>query len=100
MTARTPLTSAEISAALASLPGWTSQADALQKTFHFNDYLAGVAFASAVGVVSEGLEHHPDLHIGWRKVTVSYNTHDAGGKVTAVDVQLAQAVEALPFKGV
>jgi 4a-hydroxytetrahydrobiopterin dehydratase len=99
MASRTPLTPAEISAALADLPGWSAEGDALQKTFHFEDYLAGVAFASAVGVVSEGLDHHPDLLIGWRKVTVRYNTHDAGSKVTAVDVKLAGAVEALPFKG-
>jgi 4a-hydroxytetrahydrobiopterin dehydratase len=99
MTNRTPLTPAEITDALADLPGWSSEGDALQKTFHFKDYLAGVAFASAVGVISEGLDHHPDLLIGWRKVTVRYNTHDAGGKITAVDVRLATAVEALPFKG-
>jgi 4a-hydroxytetrahydrobiopterin dehydratase len=99
MANRAPLSHDEIAAALVDLPGWSSERDALQKTFEFKDYLAGIAFASAVGVVSEGLDHHPDLHIGWCKVTVRYNTHDAGSKVTAVDVKLAQAVEALPFKG-
>ncbi|MCU0476890.1 MAG: 4a-hydroxytetrahydrobiopterin dehydratase [Anaerolineae bacterium] len=92
-----PLSDSDITAALADLPGWARDGDTLTKTYALPSYLAGVAFASAVGVLSEGLDHHPDLHIGWRKVTVRYNTHDAGSKITAKDVQAARAVEALGY---
>lgn len=92
-----PLSDADITAALAELPGWARDGDTLTKTYALPSYLAGVAFASAVGVLSEGLDHHPDLHIGWRKVTVRYNTHDAGSKITLKDVQAARAVEALGY---
>jgi 4a-hydroxytetrahydrobiopterin dehydratase len=93
-----PLTDAEISAHMAQLPGWAHEGGALTKQYRFDVYLAGIAFASAVGVLAEGLGHHPDLLIGWRKVTITVSTHDAGNQVTQHDIALAQAVEALPYK--
>lgn len=91
------LSDSDITQALADLPGWSREDDVLTKTYPFASYLAGVAFASAVGVVSEGLDHHPDLDIRWRKVTVRFSTHDAGNKITQKDVDAAAAVEALGY---
>ena len=98
MAARTPLTDSEITERLAQLPGWQRDGDTIKKTYKLNSYLAGLAFASAVGTIAEGMDHHPDMHIGWRKVTVSYNTHSAGNKITDTDFNAAAAIEALPFK--
>lgn len=92
-----PLSDSDITTALETLNGWQRDGDAITKTFSFTSYLAGIAFASAVGVLSEGADHHPDLHIGWRKVTVRYNTHDAGGKITHKDIDLARAIEAMKY---
>jgi 4a-hydroxytetrahydrobiopterin dehydratase len=91
------LTDSEISAALAELNGWMRDGDALVKEFAFDSYLAGLAFASSVGVVAEGLDHHPDMTIGWRRVTVSFTTHDAGNRLSAKDVAAAAAVDALGY---
>lgn len=91
------LSNAQVQDALGSLAGWEHDADTLTKTYKFDTYLAGVAFASAVGTVSEGMDHHPDLFIGWRKVTVTYTTHDAGSKVTQKDIDAATACEALGY---
>ncbi|MBI5671142.1 MAG: 4a-hydroxytetrahydrobiopterin dehydratase [Chloroflexi bacterium] len=96
--ARTPLTDSEITERLAQLPGWQRSGDTITKTYKLNSYLAGLAFASAVGTIAEGMNHHPDIHIGWKKVTVSYSTHDAGNKITDADFNAAAAIEALPFK--
>jgi 4a-hydroxytetrahydrobiopterin dehydratase len=95
--ASTPLSDAEIEQGLASLTGWERDGDTIAKTYAFDSYLAGVAFAAAVGTVAEGLDHHPDMLITWRKVAVRFNTHDAGGKITAKDLRAAQAVEALGY---
>jgi 4a-hydroxytetrahydrobiopterin dehydratase len=95
--ATTPLNPDELTAALTRLNGWALVSDQLEKTFQFKSYLEGVAFASAVGVVAEGCEHHPDLFIGWRKVKVSFTTHDAGHKVTQKDIDAAAAVDALSY---
>ena len=91
------LSDAEISAGLETLNNWTRDGDALVKAFNFDSYLAGVAFAASVGVVAEGLDHHPDMTIGWRRVTVSFTTHDAGNQLSAKDLAAAAAVDALGY---
>jgi 4a-hydroxytetrahydrobiopterin dehydratase len=92
-----PLTDTQIAEALGRLPGWERDGDNIRKQFQFDSYLAGLAFASAVGVVAEGRDHHPDITIGWRKVTVSYNTHAAGNKITQRDIDAAAAIQALHY---
>lgn len=93
----TALTEAEIIERLAGLNRWQRDGDMVIKTFQFDSYLAGVAFAASVGVIAEGLNHHPDMTIGWRKVTVSFTTHDVGSKLTAKDFAAAAAIDALGY---
>ena len=88
---------AEIKAGLAELNGWARKGDMLAKTFRFDSYLAGVAFAASVGVIAEGLDHHPDMSIGWRRVDVSFTTHDAGSKLSSKDFAAAAAIDALGY---
>ena len=92
-----PLSDAEIAARLESLPGWERDGDVITRTYKLDTYLAGLAFASAIGTLAEAQDHHPELIIGWRRVTVRYNTHDAGGKITARDFRAAAAIEALGY---
>ncbi|MDE2634838.1 MAG: 4a-hydroxytetrahydrobiopterin dehydratase [Chloroflexota bacterium] len=91
------LSDQEINASLAKLNGWARDGDELTKEFRFDNYLAGLAFASCVGVIAEGLNHHPDLVIGWRRVKVSFTTHDAGSKLTAKDLAAAAAIDAVGY---
>lgn len=91
------LSDQEITASLAKLNGWARNGDELTKEFRFDNYLAGLAFASGVGVIAEGLNHHPDLVIGWRRVSVSFTTHDAGSKLTSKDFAAAAAIDALGY---
>lgn len=93
-----PLSDAEIDERLSKLPDWEREGDTIKKTYKFDRYLSGIAFASAVGVIAEGQDHHPNMQIGWRRVTVIYNTHAAGNKITDKDFQAAEAIEALPYK--
>lgn len=91
------LTESEIAERLAQLKAWSRAGDALVKTFKFDSYLAGLAFASAVGVIAEGLNHHPDMRISWRTVTVSFSTHEAGNKLSAKDFAAAEAIDAVAY---
>ncbi len=93
----TALSDAKINEGLAKLNGWSRAGDVLTKSFKFDSYLAGVAFASTVGVIAEGLNHHPDISIGWRRVTVSFTTHDAGNKISGKDMAAAQAIDAVGY---
>jgi len=64
----------------------------LIKVLRFGDYLKGIEFAGRCGKIAEGMNHHPDLLIQWRKVTVSISTHSAGG-LTALDFEFANKIE-------
>src|SRR5687768_2192801 len=91
----TPLGTAEIKAALVSLPGWNLQADALAKGFKFGSFREAISFMVRVGFEAEALNHHPEWTNVYNRVEIRLNTHDAGGKVTAKDVELAQRIEKL-----
>ena len=60
----------------------------ITKTFEFNSYLDGIDFVNAVANVAEQENHHPDISIGYCKVTISLTTHDAG-TITEKDYKLS-----------
>ncbi len=93
--ARTPLNTDEINAALHELPGWSFAGDALTKSFTFADFQEAVGFMVRLAFHAEALDHHPSLHNVYNRVEIALNTHDAGNKVTEMDVKLAKAIEAL-----
>ncbi len=92
-----PLNDAAIIERLEKLNSWQRDGDRISKTFELANYTAGLAFATAVGTIAEGFDHHPDMHIGYKKVTVSFTTHSAGSKITEKDFQVAEAIEQLPY---
>jgi 4a-hydroxytetrahydrobiopterin dehydratase len=87
----TKLTDAEISQALASLPGWRREGDELVRTFDRGTFLEAVGFVNRIAPLAEKADHHPDLDLRYSKVTVRLTTHDAGG-LTRRDVALAQEI--------
>lgn len=93
----TALNETEIAHRLAGVNGWEREGMTIKKTFQMETYMTGLAFAAAVGTVCEVLGHHPDILIGWRRVTVSFTTHDAGYILTGSDFDAAAAVDALKY---
>ncbi len=83
-------------AALARLSGWSEVVgrDAIAKTFTFKDFNQAFGFMTRAALVAEKMDHHPEWSNVYKKVVVVLSTHDAGG-VTAKDVELAKAIEAL-----
>lgn len=90
-----PLTQTKIAAALKTLDGWKFQRDALTKTFELGDFREALSFMVRVGFEAEALNHHPEWSNVYNRVVIRLNTHDAGGKVTAKDVELATKIEAI-----
>lgn len=85
----------EIANALQRLPGWQLVKGRVEKTFAFDSYAQGVAFAVKVALLAEKSNHHPDsLEIMWNKVKIAYVTHSAGG-VTHQDLEAAAQVDTL-----
>lgn len=92
------LSDAAITEALSMLEGWERDGDKLVKTFETATYPQGLAFASAAGMVADGMNHHPDMSIGWKKVTLEFTTHDADSKITQKDVDTAKAINAITIR--
>lgn len=95
MPARDPLTEEEIRNALAQLDGWEFDEDQLVTSFEFEDFRSAVAFIVRLAFEAEAMNHHPELFNVFNRVDIGLSTHDAGGKVTATDIELARRIDAL-----
>jgi 4a-hydroxytetrahydrobiopterin dehydratase len=78
------LSAAKIKARLSKLPGWSKKGNALVKQFTFKGFPDAIAFVTRLAFDAEAADHHPDLLVSYKRVTVTWSTHDAGG-VTAKD---------------
>jgi 4a-hydroxytetrahydrobiopterin dehydratase len=95
----TALSAADIQSALSSLDGWSFDRDALIKTFTFASFREALSFMIRVGFEAEALNHHPEWTNVYNRVAVRLNTHDAGGKVTAKDFELARRIQKISWVG-
>jgi 4a-hydroxytetrahydrobiopterin dehydratase len=90
-----PLSDSQITDALKDLPGWTYRDDRLTRAYRLKDFSEALGFIVRIGLLAEQHGHHPELFNVYNTVKVSLNTHDAGGKVTRKDVDLAAAIQTL-----
>ncbi len=88
------LPDAEIARQLAETAGWSRVDNAIARTYRFRDFKEAMVFVNAVAKLAELENHHPDITIRYRDVTIAWWTHDAGG-VTARDVSLARKLNDL-----
>lgn len=91
---RTKLTPEQVTERLAATPSWGEANNEIHRSLSFPTYMAGVRFLDAVAELAETLDHHPRMVLEWCKLTLSLNTHDAGG-ITDTDFDFAQKVDAL-----
>jgi 4a-hydroxytetrahydrobiopterin dehydratase len=91
----TTLTDDEVHAGLAEgLAGWEFDGTAIHKEFAFGGFRSAIDFIQRVADVATEARHHPDLSNHYNRVGVSLSTHSEGG-VTAADLALARAIEAV-----
>ena len=64
---------------LSTLPGWQLQGDSIQRQFTFRDFAEAVSFVVRIGFAAEAVDHHPDILINYKRVTLTYSTHSEGG---------------------
>jgi 4a-hydroxytetrahydrobiopterin dehydratase len=84
----------EIDGRLAKLDGWTLDGDAIRKQYTFGGFPDAVAFVSRLVPMAEAADHHPDVTIDYKRVTLVYSTHSEGG-LTAKDFDGAAAADRL-----
>jgi 4a-hydroxytetrahydrobiopterin dehydratase len=74
------LSAADVNARLAQLDGWSVDGDAIRRQYTFDGFASAVAFVVRVGFDAEAADHHPDILISkYKKVTLTFTTHSAGG---------------------
>jgi len=93
MTSNRPLKSAALAKGLAELPGWGHRRGALVKDFTFPGFKEAMAFMVRVGFEAEAMNHHPEWTNVYNSVAVRLNTHAAGGRVSALDIELARRMD-------
>ena len=64
---------------LGDLPGWELDGETLRRQFTFQSFADAVAFSVRVGFAAEAADHHPDILIQFKRVTLAYTTHSARG---------------------
>jgi 4a-hydroxytetrahydrobiopterin dehydratase len=84
------LTDEEIAARMKEAPGWEVRDGKLHREFRFADFVSAFSFMSAVALVAERSDHHPEWSNVYNRVVIDLSTHDAGG-LTEKDFKLAAA---------
>ena len=87
------LTPDQITEALKTLPDWTFDGKGIRRQFSFQDFPEAVLFVSALVPGAEDADHHPDIEIHYKRVILSYSTHDEGG-LTQKDLDAAAMADA------
>jgi len=74
---------------------WEEKDNALYATFEFKDFIEAFGFMTAVAMLAEKQNHHPEWSNVWNKVNIKLTTHDAGNTVTEKDRKLANSISEL-----
>jgi 4a-hydroxytetrahydrobiopterin dehydratase len=86
------LTDAEIAEHLKAVPAWTRDGDRIRREFTWPTFADAVAFIVRAGFDAEAADHHPDIAVHYRRVTLTFWTHSEGG-LTAKDFAGAAAAD-------
>ena len=87
------LASDQIREKLEQLRGWAVDGEAIRRQYTFDGFASAVAFVVRIGFDAEAADHHPDILISnYKKVTLTFTTHSAGG-LTEKDFAAAEAAD-------
>ena len=73
------LSQADVDQRMKDLRGWTLQGDEIVKQYTFKNFPEAIAFVSRLAPEAEAADHHPDILINYKRVTLTYSTHSEGG---------------------
>jgi 4a-hydroxytetrahydrobiopterin dehydratase len=76
------------------LAAWTETEGALERTVELPSFRAAIALVNRVADLAEAENHHPDIFVSYRRVTLRWTTHSAGG-ITDRDRELAARTDEL-----
>ena len=92
------LTEPEIDERLRGLSGWTREGQQIRKQFAFASFPDAIAFLTRLAFDAEQVDHHPDVTVNYRRVTLVYSTHSEHG-LTAKDFDGAATADRVAAAG-
>ena len=88
------LSQADVDQRMKTISGWTLQGDEIVKQFTFKDFPEAIAFVDRLAPEAQAADHHPDILINFKRVTLTFSTHSEGG-LTDKDFAGARKVDQL-----
>jgi len=88
------LSEAEIEEGLRGLHGWERKGSEIVRVYRNKNFVESVGFVNKVAILAEKADHHPDILIQYKNVTLTLSTHSKGG-LTDKDFKLAGEIDAL-----
>lgn len=88
------LSEEDIAARLSGLADWTREGESITRLVKVR-YHAGVALIVHVADVSRLTHHHADINLSFDGVRFTITTHDAGGRLTDADFDLAERIDVI-----
>ena len=88
------LSEEQVNKHLESLDDWSLDGDAIKREWIFQDFVEAMDFINMIAVMAENHNHHPEIYNVYNRVTLRFNTHDAGG-ITEKDVSIAKEINKL-----
>jgi 4a-hydroxytetrahydrobiopterin dehydratase len=73
------LSTQQVEQQLSKLHDWALEGRAIRKQFTFKDFPEAVAFVNRLVPDAQAADHHPDIIINYKRVTLIYSTHSEGG---------------------
>lgn len=80
------------------LSSWSLDNDHIVRDIRAPSYMDALRWLTAIADHAEGLEHHPDVHWVYTRLTFRLTTHDAGG-LTDKDFELAARIDGVVDEG-
>ncbi|HZQ65103.1 MAG TPA: 4a-hydroxytetrahydrobiopterin dehydratase [Gaiellaceae bacterium] len=79
---------------MAAPEGWREVEGALEREFAFDSFPDAIAFVNRLAEAAEAADHHPDIAISYKRVTVRWSTHSASA-ITDRDREMAERTSTL-----
>ncbi len=73
---------------------WFLEGDHLRLELEFEDFIGAFSFMTAVAMMAERINHHPEWSNVYNSVSIALSTHDAGG-ISNKDFELAMLIDQL-----
>ena len=86
------LTNQNVQDELKRLQGWNLEDGAIRKEYAWTSFAEAMEFVNKVAELAEQADHHPDILINYRRVTLTLSTHSEGG-LTRKDFELAEKID-------